>query len=472
MNPPADADPPRPAARRRRGRPLPLAGCATPPGADTPPADRLRARQRRHRGAVDDDDLALRDRNGWPRERLHAIDLPYPLARDDDDKAQPGRSSAAEHTQYLAAEVEQVLRRDRRDQGRAGRQLARRQRDPQLRRRTAAARPRCRTRCSAARRTTASGRNPAFLPGSEFNGAGPFLTALNAPRGRDGNEVTPGVRWLTIRSDNNDKFAQPDGVVDRRQGHADQRQLRRPGAQGRARTSCIAGIDHRETSFSAEGLRRRPTASSPAGRRRRWRSRRKPARRARRQGQRPRPGQPPSGNFATNLPLVGATVEVYRDRRRPPASASAPALHRQDDRRRRPLGPVRDRRARARYEFVDRARRATRPRTSTARPSRARRTIVHLRAERLADADRDAGAVVTLTPAARLLRRAARPHRARRQEPAGRHPARRGRRVRGAGCRLADASAARRRRRVQRRAHRRPRLAGGATTTSCCSSCT
>jgi len=24
--------------------------------------------------------------NGWPRARLHAIDLPYPLARDDDGK--------------------------------------------------------------------------------------------------------------------------------------------------------------------------------------------------------------------------------------------------------------------------------------------------------------------------------------------------------------------------------------------------
>lgn len=25
--------------------------------------------------------------NGWPRERLHAIDLPFPLARDDDTKS-------------------------------------------------------------------------------------------------------------------------------------------------------------------------------------------------------------------------------------------------------------------------------------------------------------------------------------------------------------------------------------------------
>lgn len=30
--------------------------------------------------------------NGWTGDRLHAIDLPYPLARDTDDKAQPGRT--------------------------------------------------------------------------------------------------------------------------------------------------------------------------------------------------------------------------------------------------------------------------------------------------------------------------------------------------------------------------------------------
>src|ERR1019366_7862170 len=47
--------------------------------------------------------------NGWPRDRLHAIDMPYPNARDDDPKAQPGRSSTAEHTASLAAEVRRVL---------------------------------------------------------------------------------------------------------------------------------------------------------------------------------------------------------------------------------------------------------------------------------------------------------------------------------------------------------------------------
>ena len=48
--------------------------------------------------------------NGWPRERLHAIDMPLPLARDDDTKPQAGRSSAAEHAAFLKSEVDKVLR--------------------------------------------------------------------------------------------------------------------------------------------------------------------------------------------------------------------------------------------------------------------------------------------------------------------------------------------------------------------------
>ena len=47
--------------------------------------------------------------NDWPRNRMHAIDLPYPLARDVDANAQPGRTSTAEHMAFLKAEVERVL---------------------------------------------------------------------------------------------------------------------------------------------------------------------------------------------------------------------------------------------------------------------------------------------------------------------------------------------------------------------------
>src|SRR5258706_95082 len=46
--------------------------------------------------------------NGWPRERLFALDAAYPLARADDAKPQEGRTSTAEHMALLAAEVERV----------------------------------------------------------------------------------------------------------------------------------------------------------------------------------------------------------------------------------------------------------------------------------------------------------------------------------------------------------------------------
>lgn len=49
--------------------------------------------------------------NGWPRERLHAIDVPYPLARADDSKPEAGRTSTSEHMAFLKAEVDQVLQR-------------------------------------------------------------------------------------------------------------------------------------------------------------------------------------------------------------------------------------------------------------------------------------------------------------------------------------------------------------------------
>ncbi len=149
--------------------------------------------------------------NGWPRDRLHAIDLPDPGARDDDTVPQAGRTSTAEHAQYLSAEVDKVLARTGARQvvlvgnSRGGYAI-----------RNVRAQPRRR----AEGVDGGAGRHaepwcmglPSFRPNNEFNGAGPFLKALNAPQGSDGDEVTAGIRWLTIRSDDNDKFAQPDGA--------------------------------------------------------------------------------------------------------------------------------------------------------------------------------------------------------------------------------------------------------------------
>ena len=162
------------------------------------------------------------------------------------------------------------------------------------------------------------------------------------------------------------------------------------------------------------------------------------------------------GNFATNLPLAGATVEVYATN---PATGErlGPAVHRKTigaDGRWGPFAAD----GGARYEFVVSAPgyatthvyRSPFPRSSS---------VVNLRPERLADADRDAKALVTLTrprgyfgvPRDRIALDGTSP-------PAGipagvagvSQGARESRRCERAGDR----------RRVQRRAHRRPHLAG------------
>jgi triacylglycerol lipase len=100
------------------------------------------------------------------------------------------------------------------------------------------------------------------------------------------------------------------------------------------------------------------------------------------------------GSFATNLPLVGGTVEIYATNAATGERLGA-ALHRKTVGADGLWGPV-DADAQARYEFVISA-----PgyavthiyRSPFVRSS----NIINLRAARLADADKDAKAVVTMT---------------------------------------------------------------------------
>ena len=80
--------------------------------------------------------------------------------------------------------------------------------------------------------------------GSEFNAQGAFLTQLNA--GAD--EVVAGVRFMTIRSDNNDKYAQPDGRFLGKPGRPTGVGYDGPELKG-AENVVIPKIDHRETAF-------------------------------------------------------------------------------------------------------------------------------------------------------------------------------------------------------------------------------
>jgi triacylglycerol lipase len=330
--------------------------------------------------------------NGWPRERLHPIDLPYPLARDDDSKAQEGRTSAAEHMQFLSAEVDKVLKAT----GAAQVVLIGNSRGGIAIRNYIA-------NGGGARKVSHAilGGTPNHgvwadtkrLPGNEFNGAGPVLTALNAPKGAEGLEVTPGVRWMTIRSDNNDKFAQPDGVWIGARGTPTNVNADGPALKG-ADNVVIPGIDHRETSFGPQAFTaafrfitgRTPNTASIT-----------PESSVVLNGKVSGIGlnnDPAKGGFVTNLPLAGATVEVYAT---DPASGErrGAAAHRKTVGADGLWGPF-NASAGTPYEFVVSARgyatthiyRAPFPRSSN---------IVNLRAERIADADRDAKAVVTLT---------------------------------------------------------------------------
>jgi triacylglycerol lipase len=84
-----------------------LAACASTPIATNPPPV-VFVHGNGDSAAVWTATLWRFESNGWPRDRLVAIDLPYPLARDDDGKPQDGRTSTTEHMQFLATEVEKV----------------------------------------------------------------------------------------------------------------------------------------------------------------------------------------------------------------------------------------------------------------------------------------------------------------------------------------------------------------------------
>ena len=328
--------------------------------------------------------------SGWPRERLHAIHLPYPLARDNDERVQAGRTSTAEHRDFLAAEVERVLAATGARQvvlygnSRGGNAI------------------RCYILRGGAAKVSHAilGGTPnhgvrvdaASNPGNEFNGAGPFLQALNN-QGAPGVEVTPGPRWLTIRSDNNDKFAQPEGTWLGTPGKPTGVNFDGPELRG-ALNVVLPGIDHRETSFSPPAFAAAfqfITGRAPAS------TGFSPEERVQLSGQVSGLGinnDPASGTFVNNLPLAGATVEVY--------ATDASSAERQGPARWRGTVGADGRwgpfvaAGGTPHEFV-----ITAPGyavTHIYRPPFPRSSsIVHLRAERLLEADRTAGAVLTLT---------------------------------------------------------------------------
>ncbi|MGA2549268.1 MAG: twin-arginine translocation pathway signal [Burkholderiaceae bacterium] len=184
--------------------------------------------------------------NGWPADRLFAINLPYPLARDDNAVPQSERSSAEEFTAALKEKVEQV----RASTGvslvvlignsRGGYPIRRYVRD------TNGATVLAAILCGTPNHGVWAGD---YKPGNEANGKGPWLTDLNQPQGPLGLEVTPGVRFLTLRSDGYDKYAQPTGIWLGQPELATHVTADGPALRG-AINEVLPKADHRETAFS------------------------------------------------------------------------------------------------------------------------------------------------------------------------------------------------------------------------------
>ncbi|MEO7850938.1 MAG: alpha/beta fold hydrolase [Rubrivivax sp.] len=322
--------------------------------------------------------------NGWPSDRLVAIDMPNPLARDDDTKPQPGRSSAEESAKILAAAVDQVLQRTGARQvvlvanSRGGN----------------AVRNYVQNFGGAAKVShVVLGGTPnhgvwadaALRPNSEFNGAGPFLLGLNAPKGANGDEVTPGPKWLTVRSNNNDKFAQPDGVWIGSKGKPTHVSFDGPALKG-ATNVVLDDRDHREVSFHALAFEQAYTFITGHA----------PARLDIVPQAAPVldglvSGYGPAGH---NLPLVSATLEVFAVDAASGQRVGA-ARYRTSVGADGRWGPF-TADPNTPYEFVVAAigyaqthvYRSPFPRSSN---------VVNLRAERLAAADSDAAAVITLS---------------------------------------------------------------------------
>jgi len=235
--------------------------------------------------------------NGYDRRLLDAVDLPNPLSRNVDAQPQALRSSTAEQMAELAKEVVAVRKRTGADKvvlignSRGGYAIRN-----YLKNGGGAAYVSAAVLCGTPNHGVYDWEE---TRGSEFNGKGEFLSRLNA--GAD--EVVAGVRFMTIRSDSNDKYAQPDGLFVGKPGRPTGVGYDGPALKG-AENVVIPKIDHRETAFGPLAfaqMYRFVTGRAPA------RTDVAPEAAVLLNGK----VSEVQGGVPTNLPVAGARVEIY-----------------------------------------------------------------------------------------------------------------------------------------------------------------
>lgn len=171
----------------------------------------------------------LFESNGYPANRLFAIRFTDPAARRDDTKPEPFRSSTTDQASELSAFVTRVLLETKSPKvaligsSRGGLTIRN-----YIKNAGGAAVVSHAILCGTPNHGVAAmDTNLDF----EFNGKGHFVRQLNA-----GSEVVDGVRFMTIRSDKLDKYAQPNIGYDG------------PALKG-AENIEIPNLDHREVAF-------------------------------------------------------------------------------------------------------------------------------------------------------------------------------------------------------------------------------
>jgi triacylglycerol lipase len=185
--------------------------------------------------------------NGYPRSLMDAIDLRYPSARTRDDTPQAGRSSSDDVMHQLADEVAVVEKRLHAPkvvlvaQSRGGNTVRNYLKN-------GGGAPHVALAILAGATNHGVILSDKILVGSEFSGSGAFVLDLNSSP----DEVVPGVSYMTIRSSDNDKFAQPDG---RYFGLPNEKGVgfEGPALKG-ALNVALPHIDHRETGYSPQAF--------------------------------------------------------------------------------------------------------------------------------------------------------------------------------------------------------------------------
>ncbi|MDO4905864.1 MAG: twin-arginine translocation pathway signal [Lautropia sp.] len=243
--------------------------------------------------------------NGWPTSKLHTLDLPYPYARDDDTQPQAGRSSSGDFAAYLKTQVDAIRAKNDGQPiilvgaGRGGNAI------------------RNYVQNGGGQQTVSH----AVLAGtpshgiwavkglreqSEFSGLSNFLQGLNKPKDAAGHEVPTDIRWLTIRSDDNDKFARATGEWIGSPQLNTNIDARSPELKG-AQNVVLPKADHRETAYSPaafEAMYRFITNESPT-------TTEIQAENVAALGGLISGVEGQNGGFPSNLPINGARIEIY-----------------------------------------------------------------------------------------------------------------------------------------------------------------